>query len=167
MGFDLNDLTKIGKSLLKNGVPLLGSSLLGPAAGKVLSLLGSNAESILNNTIEAQQFERLHQKELIALQLEETKVLMEATKDQLAFDTAQIQVGDKYVSRQRPTVIYIMTLILFVNLAVAPFIPAWTFVLPTAFYTLYGGSFLGYGYMRTAEKRGDDPIKEAIGKFIK
>lgn len=75
----------------------------------------------------------------------------------------ELQSEDPYVRRARPTFMYIVYLVMFINLIVIPVIqmitgkPFAIVPLPEEMWYVFGGSYLGYAYLRTVEKRGGKP----------
>lgn len=75
----------------------------------------------------------------------------------------EIQSEDPYVRRARPTFMYIVYLVMFINLIAIPIAqmatgkPFEIVALPEEMWYVFGGSYLGYAYLRTVEKRGGKP----------
>ncbi|GAG72142.1 unnamed protein product [marine sediment metagenome] len=183
MGIDLGDILGFGKKVIKMGAPVLGSALLGPAGAGILEMvMGDNGvDSDIPNALQVLQdklfvngeaalkkYELDHQEQIATLDHNAriTEAMVKSSIAQLEFDKVQIQVDDKFVSWQRPAIMYALCFCIVANvmsniyggLSVQGFTPTW---LPTAFYTLFGTGFLGYSYLRTREKQKDtsNPLK--------
>ena len=189
MGFDFGDLLKAGKKIVKAGAPILGTAFGGPAGAAIAEMVmgdngvdsdAPNALELLeqklfaNNAAALKKYEMDHAERiaLIDREIRVTEAMVDSSKAQLDFDKAQIQSADKYVSRQRPTVMYGLLICLMANvfsnlygnMFIKGFTPMW---LPAAFFTLFGEGFLGYSYMRSSEKNGSDPIVGIVKGIIK
>jgi hypothetical protein len=67
---------------------------------------------------------------------------------------AEASSGDRYTSRARPTFLYMMELILFINYVVFPLMSRPPLEFPEALFWLFGSCMLGYTGARTWEKVG-------------
>lgn len=82
---------------------------------------------------------------------------------------AELQQGDKFTKRARPTVVYFGLSMIFVNYCLMPILqylkdmPITSFDLPTEFWAAWGGIVATWSIGRTAEKRG---VKNKITSFI-
>ncbi len=99
-----------------------------------------------------------------AQEMELKREEIEAARDQAVTElqvkaiTAETQSQDKYVSRARPTFLYVMIAAIGYSLIVAPVVNAFLhkglvpMEIPGAYLELFGVSFLGYVGARTWEK---------------
>lgn len=91
---------------------------------------------------------------------------------------AEAQSEDPWVRRARPMWLYMGMIIFFVQMVIFPFckIRITEFIAPEAlnwFYTIIGSGYLGYGALRTYDKKSGgtgsptdtDPVKAAIRKL--
>jgi hypothetical protein len=68
---------------------------------------------------------------------------------------AELQQGDSYTKRARPTVVYFGLAAIFLNYVLPNYVPTVTTVtLPTEFWVAWGGIVATWSIGRTAEKRG-------------
>jgi hypothetical protein len=73
---------------------------------------------------------------------------------------AELQQGDNYTKRARPTVVYFGMLVIFLNYVVAPIVGTFMgkeleeFILPTEFWVAWGGIVATWSIGRTFERRG-------------
>ncbi len=73
---------------------------------------------------------------------------------------AELQQGDSYTKRARPTVVYAGLVFIFFNYVVVPTVQSFTgalikpFDLPTEFWAAWGGIVATWSIGRSAEKRG-------------
>lgn len=73
---------------------------------------------------------------------------------------AELQQGDNYTKRARPTVVYAGLVMIFLNYCIIPAIGLYTgkiippFELPVEFWTAWGGIVITWCIGRSAEKRG-------------
>ena len=114
---------------------------------EIQALMEQNAHEVLKWEAE------LRQKELDLLGKE-----VEAASANIR---AELQSGDRYTSRSRPTFLYMMYLVLAFNFIVLPLVQmirgATTLVpldLPGDLYWLFGAGYLGYATSRTLDKSG-------------
>ena len=82
---------------------------------------------------------------------------------------AELQQGDSYTKRARPTVVYFGLLVIFYNYCLIPTIqslkgiPLTPFMLPTEFWVAWGGIVATWSVGRSAEKRG---TRNKVTSFI-
>lgn len=111
------------------------------------------------------------QVELKKLDVDELRILASDQADARSTIRAESQSQDPFVRRARPTFLYLMYVILGVNYVLVPLInlifeashsPV---SFPAELYWLFGSSYLGYGYLRTSDKKGSfNPLKWMGGK---
>ena len=72
---------------------------------------------------------------------------------------AEVNSGDKFTSRSRPSFIYMMLLILGCNYIIFPIINRQVIEFPEPLFWLFGSCMLGYTGARTWEKIGTPKVK--------
>ena len=88
----------------------------------------------------------------IALETKAQDVLARETEAASANIRAEAASGDKYTSRARPSVIYVILVILSCNYIVFPLAGKAALVFPDALFWLFGSCVLGYTGARTWDK---------------
>lgn len=106
-----------------------------------------------------------YEQKLKEIALEKYRLEMQDLKEARDVIKTTLRSEDPYVRRARPTFLWLMYLILFVNYLVLPIIGRTPIDLPEALYWLFGSAFLGYGAFRSMDKKGAG--LSDIGKFIK
>ena len=134
-------------------------------------LLGSGAKEVLNGVDsllgrfkaspqEKQEF-RLEMERLLQerdREIEETLRAELGAKERVL--VAELQQGDNYTKRARPTVVYAGLVFIFFNYCIVPAVQtlasvnAKSFDLPTEFWVAWGGIVATWSIGRTAERRG-------------
>lgn len=105
-----------------------------------------------------------HEQKLKEIALEEYRLEMQDLKEARDVVKTTLRSEDPYVRRARPTFLWLMYLILFVNYLILPVIGKIPVNLPEALYWLFGSAFLGYSAFRSVDKKGAG--LSDIGKFI-
>ncbi len=139
---------------------------MGGFAGIFKGLLGGDPVKGITSIIEEFHLspEQKAQLQQAAQELEVKREEIEAARDQAITElqvkaiTAETGSQDKYVSRARPTFLYVMISAIGYSLIVAPVVNAFLhkglvpMEIPGAYLELFGVSFLGYVGARTWEK---------------
>jgi hypothetical protein len=134
--------------LLQN---ILGSNLLQTVKGLVDSF---HTSPELKAQMQAAIDENQTQIQLaqIALESKAQDTLARETEAAGANIRAEAASGDKYTSRARPSVIYVVLVILSANYIVFPLVGKSALVLPDALFWLFGSVVLGYTGARSWDK---------------
>ena len=127
---------------------------------KVVDSVGSVIDNLTTTEEEKHilkiELQKVLQKENLAV--EETIRAELGAKERIL--VAELQQGDNYTKRARPTVVYFGLLVIFYNYCVIPSIQLFsglgiqTFDLPTEFWVAWGGIVATWSVGRSAEKRG-------------
>ena len=134
--------------LLQN---ILGSNLLQTVKGLVDSF---HTSPELKAQMQAAIDENQTQIQLaqIALESKAQDTLARETEAAGANIRAEAASGDKYTSRARPSVIYVVLVILSANYIVFPLVGKTALVFPDALFWLFGSVVLGYTGARSWDK---------------
>lgn len=92
---------------------------------------------------------------------------VEDLKDRRELIKTALRSEDPYVRRARPTFLWVMYVILITNYIVFPIVGLKVATLPGSLLTLFGTAFIGYGVLRSGDKKGVDlldVIKKVVGK---
>ena len=145
--------------------------LVGDLVGGGLKGILDGASTIIGQFHASPEEKAAAQQALLKLQIDaalaEKQIAAEIEKAQMA-DLAnlreqmkvELQSTDAYVRRARPTFLWMMYVIFFVNFGLPAIVgyfgvTAPKIEIPTDLYYIFGGSFLGYSYLRTKEKVGN------------
>ena len=145
------------------------SDLIGSSFGKTVSELGNTVKKFVTTDGDRMQM----QKELeIILQKRDSEVEQTIRKELEAKEKiliAELQQGDPYTKRARPSVVYFGLLVIFYNYCVVPSIQLWKglplvpFELPGGFWAGWSGIVATWSIGRSAEKRG---TRNKVTSFI-
>lgn len=111
-----------------------------------------------------------HEQKLKEIALEKYRLEVQDLKEARDVIKTTLRSEDPYVRRARPTFLWLMYLILFMNYLVLPVIGKVPINLPEALYWLFGSAFLGYGALRSMDKKGTGfteigaVVKKVIGR---
>lgn len=160
--------------------------------GKVLSTagkfiggsVGENAAKIMGEIQTANNPEL--KKELEAIELNTKRLMVEDAKSAQELIREAAKSEDRVVRWARPALLWIGHAVIVFNFIVIPIIKliqggispidiittgaqvqtlSYSFSLPEQFYWLYGSGFLGYGALRSLDKKGKNPLELlGIGK---
>ena len=145
------------------------SSILTAGASDLINSLGSTIKKFV--TTDSDRMLMQNELEVILQkrdsELEQTLRKELETKERVI--TSELQQGDNYTKRARPTVVYFGLLVILYNYCIVPTIqmlkdiPLELFVLPTEFWLAWGGIVATWSIGRSSEKRGN---KDKVTSFI-
>lgn len=145
------------------------SDILGSSFGKTIEGIGTIVKKFVTTDQDRIQAE-LELKTILQKRDSEVESTMRKqleAKERIL--VAELQQGDKFTKRARPSVVYFGLGIIFINYCLIPIIQYWrempitVFNLPTEFWAAWGGIVATWSIGRTAEKRG---IKNKITSYI-
>lgn len=134
--------------------------ILGSATGGLLK----DAAEVVGKFVTTKEEKMQAQLELEALlqkrdsEIEQTIRAELGAKERIM--VAELQQGDNYTKRARPTVVYFGLFVIFFNYCLVPLIQTFAsstvdpFALPTEFWAAWGGIVATWSIGRSAEKRG-------------
>ncbi len=128
-------------------------------AGKVLDNLFTSDDEKQKNKIAMTQITLAAAQAEKQLELETEKIHLDDMKDLRKQITVELQSEDAYVRRGRPTFNYIFYVILIFNYIFIPIYQVITgedldpITLPTELWAVFGVGFIGYGYLRSQDKK--------------
>lgn len=136
------------------------SKLFGGTAKGLIEGIAGAADRFITTGDEKRAFKGEVAKMVLArdTEIEETTRQEMQSKERVL--VAELAQGDSYTKRARPTVVYAGLLLLAVNHVVLPWIAHFTgevipeILIPTAFWTAWGGICMTWVIGRTAERRG-------------
>lgn len=138
-------------------------SLFGGGVGDVVESIGNVADRFITSGEEKQAF-KLELERL--LQSRDQSIQESIQSEILARErvlVAELQQGDSYTKRARPTVVYAGLGFIFFNYCIAPLFAAAPFILPGEFWLGWTGIVATWSIGRTMERRGNtSPVVEKI-----
>ena len=145
------------------------SNILSSSLGKTIESIGNTVKKFVTTDSDRMamqlELERLLQKR--DSEVEQTIRAELQAKERIL--VAELQQGDSYTKRARPTVVYFGLFMIFVNYCLMPIVQYWkdvpvtAFNLPTEFWLAWGGIVGTWSIGRTAEKRG---TRNKVTSFI-
>jgi len=136
------------------------TSILGEGVGKVFDGIGGIIGKFVTDPTKKMEA----QLELARLQAESEKILEQSLQAEMnakkEIMVAELNQGDKYTKRMRPSLGYFGMAVIFFNYCVVPMIKYLKgvgpepFALPDMFWVSWGGMMATYSIGRTMEKRG-------------
>ncbi|NIV12141.1 MAG: hypothetical protein GWN62_12960 [Aliifodinibius sp.] len=145
------------------------TDVLGTSLGKTIEGIGNTVRKFVTTD----QDRMAAQIEIEALLQKRDSVLESTIQKELEAKerilVAELQQGDSYTKRARPTVVYFGLGMIFINYCVIPLVQYWSgkiitpFDLPTEFWVAWGGIVATWSIGRTSEKRG---TRNKVTSFI-
>ncbi|MCK5607047.1 hypothetical protein KAR91_34505 [Candidatus Pacearchaeota archaeon] len=145
------------------------ADILGSSLGKTVEGIGKTVRSFVTTDGDRQAM----QLELEALLQKRDSEVEQTIRTELQAKekiiVAELQQGDNYTKRARPTVVYFGLLVILYNYCVIPTIqmfnrdPLIQFILPTEFWVAWGGIVATWSVGRSSEKRG---VRNKVTSFI-
>jgi hypothetical protein len=136
------------------------SKILGSATGGLIKEAGNVLDKFIT-TKEEKMAAQLKLEELLQKRDSEIEQTIQAElKAKENIIVAELQQGDNYTKRARPTVVYFGLFVIFFNYCFIPFVQTVAaaqvaaFALPTEFWVAWGGIVATWTVGRSAEKRG-------------
>lgn len=145
------------------------STIIGTNLGATIESIGNTVRKFV--TTDADQIKLQNELEII-IQKRESEIEQTIRKSLEAKEriiTAELNQGDNYTKRARPTVVYFGLVVILYNYCIIPTIQMLkgltleTFNLPTEFWIAWGGIVATWSIGRSSEKRGN---KDKITSFI-
>ncbi len=134
--------------------------LLGSAGGGIIDSIANAADRFITTDAEKASF-KLKAQELLQQRMTEIEGTIRAELDaKQNIMVAELQQGDTYTKRARPTVVYFGLAVIFYNYCLIPTVALFMstvpdpFALPTEFWAAWGGIVATWSIGRSAEKRG-------------
>lgn len=137
------------------------SEIISSGLGSAIEGFGSTIKKFVTTDGDRMQM----QKELeVILQKRDSEIeqtLRTALEAKERVITAELQQGDNYTKRARPTVVYFGLLVILYNYCIIPTVQLFkgllmqTFDLPTDFWIAWGGIVATWSIGRSSEKRGN------------
>jgi Holin of 3TMs, for gene-transfer release len=149
------------------------SQILSGGTGELFAKIVGSFKLSPEKQAELMELKDQHAAELARLDAELQQKVLEAQQAEVAAASANIraeaQSGDRYVSRARPSFIYLMLLIFFFNYVVFPLMGKTALQYPDALFWLFGSCMLGYTAARSWEKFMSLPGESTVqlGQSIK
>jgi len=152
------------------GVLRLFGRIIGGDKGKKMEEVGGTIDEVSNQLSEGklptEQQVALrsvimeHEEKLKQIALEKYRLDVQDLKEARDVIKTTLRSEDPYVRRARPTFLWLIYVIFTVNYVIVPIL--WVLgvaeepfvALPTALFTLFGTAYLGYGALRSADKKG-------------
>lgn len=129
-------------------------NILSGGLGSVIGKVGAVVDGLHLSGEEKQNF-KLQMESLLQqrdAEVEETIRTELGAKERVL--VAELQQGDSYTKRARPTVVYAGLVFIFVNYTIAPLLGLGALELPAEFWVAWGGIVATWSIGRSAEKRG-------------
>lgn len=145
------------------------SDILGSTFGKTIEGIGNTVKKFITTDQDRMQAQ-LELESLLQQRDSEVEATMRkelGAKERIL--VAELQQGDKFTKRARPSVVYFGLCMIFINYCLMPMIQYWkelpitAFDLPTEFWAAWGGIVATWSIGRSAEKRG---TRNKVTSFI-
>jgi len=145
------------------------SDIFSSSLGKTIEGIGNTVKKFVTTDQDRMQAE-IELKSLLQQRDSEIEATMRKqleAKERIL--VAELQQGDNFTKRARPSVVYFGLIMIFINYCLMPIIQYWkempitAFNLPTEFWVAWGGIVATWSIGRTAEKKG---IKNKLTSLI-
>lgn len=136
------------------------SKILSVMTGGVVKEIGNVVDKFHTSTEEKELLKMEMEKILQTRDREIEQTIRQELQSKERIIVAEMQQGDNYTKRARPTVVYFGLVMIFVNYVAVPTISMLSigqpqaFDLPTEFWAAWGGIVATWSIGRSAEKRG-------------
>lgn len=131
--------------------------VFGGTIGSVIKEVGDVADKFITTSGEKAEYRAKLEEILQRRDAEIEQTIRAELSAQKEIIVAELQQGDNYTKRARPTIIYAGLVLAAINYCLAPLFGKTGLVVPAEFWTIWGGVCGVYVWQRSAEKRSRAP----------
>ena len=131
--------------------------VLGGTVGSVVKELGDVADKFITTSAEKAEARAKFEEILQRRDAEIEQTVRAELNAQQAIIVAELQQGDNYTKRARPTIIYAGLVLAFLNYTLLPLVGKPGLGVPPDFWFVWGGVAGWYVHSRSADKRSRAP----------
>ena len=145
------------------------SKILGGSLGEVVSSVGNTVRKFVTTDTDRMQMQVELELILQKRDSEIERTIQSELNAKEKIIVAELQQGDTFTKRARPTTVYFGLVVIFYNYCLIPTIqivkgvPLQQFILPTEFWCAWGGIVATWSIGRSSEKRG---TRNKVTSFI-